>query len=429
MSVVAAPRALRYRTRRVGDLGALLAPPYDVISPAEAMELRARHGHNVVRLILPEGEGDERYRLAAATLRSWIDSGVLVEEDRPAVYAHRHAFRAGDVQYRRTGLWALLRLSPFEANVVLPHERTMGGPKADRLALMRACGAQLSPIFVICSDPDGGLGEAIQSLADGEPDERAEFPAGQAHEIWRIEEEALLDELGRRFRGRTYLIADGHHRYETALNYRRELISRGAAETGSGSHEFVLAHIVPENDPGLLLLATHRVITGGRLDWRGALVSLSGRFEIGKLEEAELGEAIAALDGESERSTFILITRDDPGAWRLRLATDGGRGRGRGPDIAAVAFHELLLVEGLGLSMDEQLRRTEYLRDAMEAVDRVRSGGAEAAAILAAPRVSEVREAAAVGRRLPAKTTYFWPKVPVGVAIHRIDPEAEVRVL
>jgi uncharacterized protein (DUF1015 family) len=425
--MIAAPRALRYRTRGAGELGAILAPPYDVISSTEARELRAGHEHNVVRLILPEGEGDERYARAAATLRSWIDSGVLEVEDRPAVYVHRHNFRLGGVAYRRTGVWTLLRLSPFEARIVLPHEMTMGGPKADRLALMRACRAQLSPIFVICSDPDRGVSEALRSLTAGEPDERAEFPAQQTHEIWRIDESPQLDELGRRFEDRTFLIADGHHRYETALNYCHELISRGAPETGRAGHEFVLAHIVPENDPGLLLLATHRVILGGRLDWSGAIARLRGRFVIARIEEAQLADEIAALDGESQRSTFILITRDEPNAWRLRLAMR--RGWGREPDIAAMALHELLLAEGMGLSLDEQLGRTEYLRDPQEAMDRVRSGKAEAAAILAAPRVSEVRKAAAVGRRLPAKTTYFWPKVPVGIAIHAIDPEMEVRLL
>jgi uncharacterized protein (DUF1015 family) len=426
MSAVAATLPLRYQTREVGELGALMAPPYDVIAPAEASELRARHEHNVVRLILPQGEGDERYRRAASTLQSWIDSGVLVKEDRPVVYAHRHAFKAAGVEHQRTGLWALLRLSPFAARVVLPHEMTMGGPRADRLALMRACRAQLSPIFVISSDPDGGLSETFQSLTARAADEHAEFPAGQRHEIWRIEEGAALDELGRRFEDRTFLIADGHHRYETALNYRRELVSHGAPETGDAGHEFVLAHIVPENDPGLLLQATHRVIMGGRLDWPGAIARLRGRFAIERLEETELADEIGGLDRESQRSTFILITRDEPKAWRLRLALDEG---GPEPDIAAVALHELLLAEGIGLSLDEQLPRTEYLRDSQEAMARVRSGEAEAAAILAAPRVSEVRKAAEAGRRLPAKTTFFWPKVPVGIAIHPVDPGVRVRLL
>lgn len=423
MSALGTLRALRYQVDRIGDLGAVLAPPYDVIAPTDAARLRARHENNIVRLTVPRGEGDERYERASSTLNSWIGSGVLARDERPAIYAHRHTFTDGEAEHRRLGLWALLRLSPFEARVVLPHERTMGAPKADRLALMRACRAQLSPIFLICSDPDGGLAAAIADLATGEPDESGEFPAGDAHGVWRVDDPEALDRLGRLFGERAFLIADGHHRYETALMYRDALIAAGAPETGRGAHEFVLAYIVAESDPGLLLLATHRVITGEEMDWAAAILSSSGRFEIDKLEDSQLAAAIGALETGEDSGAFILVTKRDPGAWRLRQAAGEER------MIASVAFHEVLLEQGLGLSADEQVGRTAYLRDPREAIERVRSGAAEAAALLAAPSVAQVREAALLGRRLPPKTTYFWPKVPTGIAIHPIDPEDEVRLL
>jgi uncharacterized protein (DUF1015 family) len=412
-SVRVAPfRALRYQTDRVGDPGAVWAPPYDVISAERAAELRERSAYNFVRITNPAGDPPGRYEDAARTLKTWIADGVLAQDEQPAFYVHKHAYEYGGDRLTRSGIWALLKLADFDEGVVLPHERTMKGPKADRLALMRACGAQLSPVFCICSDPQDRVGSLLGDLASERPALRTEFPAGESHEIWRVEGREALEQLSASLNEQTFLIADGHHRYETALANRDELIAGGASRDGRGAHEHVLVHVVPESDPGLLLLPTHRVIAGGELDWDGAAQGASGSFEIVRLDDEGIEAALQALEEEAGRPTFVVVTRESGGLLMRLRQPDALSG------VSSVAFHDVFLSESVGLAPEEQLSRVSYVKDPAEALRAVESGSAEAAALLAAPKVAQVREAVALGERLPTKSTFFWPKVPSGVAVH-----------
>jgi len=422
MAVTASFRALRYGADRIGQLGAVWAPPYDVITRDGAEALRARHAHNIVRVTNPEGDEDDRYWRAARTLQSWVADGSLGREDEPSIYLHRHSYELGDDRYARTGVWVLLKLEPFDAGIVLPHERTMSGPKADRLALMRACQAQLSPVFFICSDPHGEVGKLLGRVASEEPSDVAEFPQGHDHQVWQVARCETVEELTGLLNEQVYLIADGHHRYETALAYREELLASGAPETGRGAHEFIMAYVVPEGDPGLALLAAHRIVSGDPLEWTDAVLKASGRFDVKRLGEAELESVERALEGEAGNPAFVIVARDVEGGWLLRL-----RDANSSSKISSVAFHEVFMQEAAGLSREGQVGLMGYVKNAGEAMERVRSGSAQAAALLAAPLVEQVREAASAGVRLPAKTTYFWPKVPTGVAVHLIDPREEVR--
>ena len=417
---VAAFRPLRYRTERVGELGAVWAPPYDVITTSDAAALRARHSHNIVRLTNPEGDEATRYREAARTLQAWVADGVLARDDEPTAILHRHHFALAGQAYERSGLWSLLRASPFDAGIVLPHERTMSRPKADRLALMQACQAQFSPIFVIASDPSGAFRQRLSELAKQAADARTEFPAGEQHEIWHLAGSGF-EGLAAALEGQTFLIADGHHRYETFLTFRDELVRDGASATGKLTHEFSLAYIVSERDPGLLVLPTHRLIGGESRDWVGAVLRATERFDVVRLEDPDVETVADILIEEAGRPTFVIVAHDMSGGWLLRL-----RKPNRLQTVAAVAFHDVFLPEVLKLEPDEQHLRMTYIKDASEAVTSVRSGAKQAAALLAPPLVAQVREVALAGQRLPAKTTYFWPKVPTGIALHVINPEEAV---
>ena len=424
MATVTPFHALRFNTERVGDLGAVWAPPYDVITSDLAAELRDRHPNNIVRITNPEGDAAERYTAASGALSAWIAQGVLVEDDRPSLYVHRHQYRLAGAVHQRTGVWALLKLEPFENGVVLPHERTMSGPKADRLALMRACRAQLSSIFFISTDPAGRIRAALEECGVG-ASQAAEFPAGERHEIFRVRGEAASD-LAALFSDQVALIADGHHRYETALAYRDELIAGGAKPTGAGRHHFLMAYLVPEGDPGLQLLPTHRIVTGERIDWSEAVERVGDRFEVQRLSAGEVGGATDLLEGERGRPTFLLLRGDEPGGWLLRLRAATGDVPEALASIAAVAFHEVFLPRAVGLEGERQADRVSYTRDPEEALSSVRSGAVAGVAMLAPPSVAQVRAAAEAGERTPPKTTFFWPKVPTGVAIHLIDPNEAV---
>ena len=425
MMTLAPLRAVRYDVQRVGALGDVWAPPYDVISPEAAAELRSKHANNIVRLTQPEGSGGSgsgRYADAARTLDSWIADGILVRDDVPSLYVHRHHFELNGEPRARVGVWGLLRLVPFEAGIVLAHERTMKGPKADRLALMKACRAHLSPIFFICSDPDGSISRILGGEMAGAATERAEFPAGQAHEVWRVSEPAALDRIARSMSEQVYLIADGHHRYETALAYREALLSEGAPAAGQGGHHYILAYVVPEGDQGLSLEPTHRVMSGdGQTDWRGAIAAMEDDFRVQKLGEGAVGDATALLKDQTGRASFVFVVRGEEGGWLLEPKESV-------TDIPAVALHEMFLAKLPGWSdaQSEGGGRVSYKRDPAEALEDVRSGAAQAAALLAPSTVGQIREAARAGQRLPTKTTYFRPKVPTGIAIHRIDPGEEI---
>lgn len=415
-------RGLRYRSDRVGGLDAVLAPPYDVIGPEQAEQLRGRSRYNIVHITNPVGDGSERYDQAARRLRSWGEEGALVRDERPAFYIHRHHFGSAGESFARTGVWAALRIAAYDEGIVLPHERTMKGPKADRLALMRTCQAHLSPVFFICSDADARIARLLGQAAMEGPTERAEFPARQTHEVWCVEERRLLEELAGVLSEQVFLIADGHHRYETALAYRDELAAAGATGPGGDTHEYLLAYVVPESDPGLLLLPTHRTIGGEPLDWEDAVQAAAPDFEVNRLSDID-GESVRqTLEAEAGQPTFVLATQNDSGGWLLRYRKPSAVGH-----ISSVALHDLFLAARLGLSAEEQLNRVSYVKEADEALQAVRSGVAQAAALLAAPRVSQVREAAAAGERLPAKTTYFWPKVPSGVVVHVVDTNSQSR--
>ncbi len=410
-------KALRFAD--VDALGQVWSPPYDVVSPDYAAELRDRHPRNIVRVILPSGAGEERYTEAARTLTDWIAEGTLVRDQRPHFYVHRHQFELDGEKRARMGVWALLRLLPLDSGVVLPHERTMKGPKADRLKLMGACRAHLSGIFFICSDPKGAIGRTIHEQTAGEAIERAEFPAGEHHRVWRVDDSRAIKRISSLMSEQVLLIADGHHRYETALAYRDELISHGAPQEGRGEHQFILAYIVPEADPGLSLEPTHRLIANGQTDWRKAVDELDGRFRIRRLSEAEVSEPTELLEAQRGRPSFVFLVKEEEGGWLLEPDAEL-------TEIPAVALHELFLDSLPGWSGEQLEGRVRFSRDPVEALREVRSGSAEAAALLAPSAVGQIRDAALGGRRLPPKTTYFRPKVPTGVAIHLIDPRGEV---
>ena len=416
---VAAFRALRYDTSAVGSLSDVLAPPYDVITTEAAEELRKRSEGNIVRVTLPEGGGDEKYARAANVLEGWIREGTMVREADPSMYVHRHHFDLDGAERARTGIWLLLRLVPFEAGIVLPHERTMKGPKADRLALMQACHAHLSPIFFICSDPEGTISRKLAELSAGEPRERAEFPAGERQEIWRLSDSDDLHELSVALSEQIFLIADGHHRYETALAYREKLIEAGAPETGDGGHQYVLAYAVPEGDEGLSLEPTHRVIAkNGQVDWRSVISGSEGQFKVRRLSEADVLEPEPLLRSQMGKASFLFVVGGEEGGWLLEPS-------GADTDIPAVALHEIFLQSVPGWAEVPLEGRVGFRRDASKAVDEVRSGAVQAAALLAPSAVAQIREAARSGQRLPPKTTYFQPKVPTGIAIHRVDPRED----
>lgn len=407
--------ALRY-TPAAGSASELLAPPYDVIDATLAAELRERSAYNAVRLVLPEGEGDARYEAAAARLAEWRRSGILAEDEAPTVYAYRQRYEQEGRTVERLALFGALGLEPLGEGI-LPHERTHAGPKADRLALTLATRTQLSPVFLLARDPEASLLEALRLVSAGTPALRASTPDGIEHTLWPIDEEGAAAVLCALAGRHPLLIADGHHRYETALEVARRL---GGERAGR-----VLACVVSAEDPGLVIRPTHRTLT--------RLADPPPARLAERLDEWFTVEPLDGLDSAAAES----VAAADPGAMVLLVPGDGADGsrafrlrprfvdaRDAGPHeageraagrIAAVQFDRHVVRDLLGTDADTAAHegRLEYHREAVEA--RRRAGPRGAAFILPPVALAAVWEATAAGLRLPPKSTYFEPKIPSGL--------------
>ena len=353
MAVVQPFRALRYDVRRAGPLERLVAPPYDVISDDERSEYLARSPYNIVHLTLPDGEDD-----AARALADWRTTGVLRDDDEPAFWALQQDYVGPDgVARTRTGLAVGLHVEPYESRVVLPHERTHRGPKEGRLRLLRALRTQLEPIFLLYR------GERPFDVPATEPEMDV-----RGTRAWRVPP----DRIARDFADRQLLIADGHHRYETALAFH--------AEDGSPATAFMLAVLVSTDDPGLTIFPTHRLFAAEQL------LSANG---VGADAERALRELEAA---PRQRAAAVQVTRS--GASLVS-------GEERELDVQLV---DRLGHEGIA-----------YTPDWREAVRRVRSGEAAVAYLVRPPRIEDVFAAAERGEVMPQKTTFFYPKLVSGL--------------
>lgn len=363
MAVVRPFRALRYAPS-AGALEALVAPPYDVIDDAQREELLARSPHNVVHLTLPDSEEE-----AARTLADWRARGVLVEDDAPAVWLVEQDYVGPDgVARTRTGLAASLTVEPYETRAVLPHERTHAGPKEGRLRLLRATHTQLEPIFLLHDGP----------APYARPSRAPDLEVGGAR-LWRLD--VAGDEPLPAFEGRELLIADGHHRYETAVAFR--------AEQGTPESAQQLVVLVSTEDPGLTIFPTHRVVARKPpLDGLHVEDVASG-----------LDSALARLEAlPYDHPAFVLYE-----AGRASLVTAPGSTR-----------LDVELLDDLGLG-----ERT-YTPDAHEAARRVNDGEGEAAFLLRATRIEDVFAVARRGEVMPQKSTYFFPKLVSGLLLHPV---------
>ena len=370
-------QGIRYYLARAGDLSRLVAPPYDVISEADVERYRSLSPHNVVRLTRPGTD----YVGAARTFERWLDDRIL-EPDAPSMYVHEVTF---DGRVRRD-LIATLRLQPYSDHVVLPHERTHRGPKEDRLALLRATNVALEPLWFLYEGAGTGVPETVAATVTRAPAVSFTGPDRTFHRLWVISDRAVHATVHEALEDRQVLIADGHHRYETALAH--------ADEIGAGPNDaarFTLALLTDIADPGLLVLPTHRVMKAG--------VAVTG----GEPKES-LEATLASIRGRVAAGAY----RDH----RFQVLPLEG-------EVPVVELHDQVVDNLLGRrSLEENL---VYTRDAAEAVRWVDDGLGVAAFFLEAPDLQQVLRLAREGKTMPQKATYFHPKPPSGMVFDRLE--------
>jgi uncharacterized protein (DUF1015 family) len=405
-------RALHYDLGRVGALAAVATPPYDVIDPDQRAELAARSPYNAVHVDLPEGEPDP-YARAAELLTAWRADGAIVADPEPALWALVQDYTAPDGRrLTRHGFFARVRIEDYGPGRIRPHERTHPGPKEDRLRLTRATRANLSPIFSLYADPAGAAWGALEPATRDEPWGELTDEDGTAHRLWRVADPGAAQTVHAALADAELLIADGHHRYETARVYADEV-------GGDGAHRYVLMCLVALEDEGLTVFPTHRLIRDTTAATQERLAAVLRRdFAISEVDRTEL--APSAGDGPLElgyldahfRRSFRLTLRDQA------VADAALAGRPEPLRRLDTAVLEALVLEGaLGLSEDDiaHLRGLGYSRTDAEAVALVLDGPYDAAFLLRPTPVDQVREIAAAGVIMPPKSTYFFPKVPTGL--------------
>ena len=366
-------RALTFDTGVAGALAQLVAPPYDVIAPEERLAYRALSPHNIVNLTLPENESESGPLLAA-----WREQGVMRRDPEPALWWLEQSYVGPDGRARtREGFLALVKLEPYEKQVVLPHERTHAGPKESRLRLLNATRTQLEPIFLLYDDPER-CEQALRERAAGrEPDLDTE-ELGVRSRLWRVDDQSALARMQGALAEKQLMIADGHHRYETALAFHQQ--------DGTDATAFTFAALVNTCGEGLAIFPTHRVfVTAPAL---GTLAEGEPRGDV--------QAAISELEGMSYETAAVLVY--DAGGARLV--------------VSAEPILDVELVDRLG---HEGISYTPDWKEAVEAVD---SGAAELAVLMRPPRIEQVFAVAREGRLMPQKSTYFYPKLLSGLVLY-----------
>ena len=410
------------------------APPYDVISPAMQDELYQKHPCNVVRLILNRSEpGDEsdqdRYTRAADFLRNWLSDGILMQERDECIYAYDQEFDWEGQHYVRRGFMARVRLEEFGTGQIFPHEETMSGPKADRLALIQACRTGLSPIFGLYPDEAEQADGLLRGLTAGLTALETTDELGVLHRMWPASGREGINQLRDLLREKPVFIADGHHRYETALNYRNWLRETGelSPDDTTSPANFVLMHFVAMSDPGLAILPTHRLVSGlPELPAADISEILSPCFTI---EEIGVGAEAAQqtwefIEADGGQAVFGLCSPTD-GIWLLARLKDGSAMDEIAADhseawreLGVSVLHSLVLGHLIGGLYPEDEPQFKYVHRLSEVTEAVDGHTCELACLVPPARIENVQQIASGFEKMPPKSTYFYPKLLSGLVLN-----------
>ncbi|HEV8342269.1 MAG TPA: DUF1015 domain-containing protein [Candidatus Binatia bacterium] len=438
MSRIAPFRGLLYNPKKIRDLSKVIAPPYDVIAAEEQEKLHRKSPHNIVRLILSREPNP--YESVGTLFKNWQEEGILVRDETPALYflTHRFALKEGK-EKERLGFIALARIEDFSSGAIRPHEKTLQGPRDDRLRVMLACHANLSPIFALYSQPKLTVNRILAESVHGVAPllETSEDKDGSCR-LWRIVDPEVIRLAKQEMESQPLLIADGHHRYEAALNYRNLLREEKAGWNGRECFNYVMMCFVNMHDDGLIILPTHRLIRRFHpIPFQELEQKLQRYFYIEPYPKTPEGQRwfLQALKGGGKKRVLIgasfkrdpryLILRLKNKRFMERLAKDLSEPL---RELDVTALHLLLLEHILALSPEDQIKEeiVSYSQDEEKVLKAVDKEDYQAAFILNPPEPREILAVALSGEKMPQKSTYFYPKLLSGLVINKIDPEEEV---
>jgi uncharacterized protein (DUF1015 family) len=425
-------KGIRYSEQYKEDMAKLTAPPYDVISEQQQKALYDIHPYNVIRLEygLTQGddEADNRYTRAAAYLEQWLRDGVLVQDKSPAIYVYQQSFAIDDGRrLTRTGFISLVKLEEFSKGVVLPHEYTLSKPKTDRLNLMRACKANFSQIFSLYEDSDAKVSRILEDIIRQPADMDFVDGEGISNKLWSICDQDAIKAIQHAMSDKQLFIADGHHRYETALNFRDEMRMITGKSDGEQPFDYVMMMMVAMEDPGLVILPTHRIIKNIKdLDKDTLLNDISSEFDVQALNVCSCEVSTVIEQHETDEMPFF-VYYDGRRFYALQLKSWADVDKAL-PDkpraykqLDVSVLHSLIIDRLLKIDEYSAAQQTyiTYTRDISEAVEAVKDGDAQLAFILRPTKIEQVKAVALAGEKMPQKSTYFYPKLLTGLVIYK----------
>ncbi len=432
-------RGMRYNTEMFKNLNDVTAPPYDIIPAEKQQELYNGNKNNIIRVDFgvdfdTDTDTENRYTRSGEFLKEWIEQEVLIREDKPAFYIYEQIFSLNDGKpaHSLKGIISLVELREFADNVVLPHEFTISKAKTDRLNLMRTTAANISPIYSLYLDDEETISRVIEANSEGTPDITFETDEEVKQNIWIIKDEAVLEKITKLFENKQLFIADGHHRYETALNYRRERHEAEGTPIGSADYDYIMMMLVSISNSGLFVFPTHRLIRDIPQFDDATLVSLlTEDFSVAKIHFTEgnyadiiterlsktIDEKLIALYTGENFYYLLKLKSFEPIDNEITDMSDAYK------HLDVTVLHKLILEKYLGID-EENMRNQKnlfYMREAADAVDAVNNKKAQCAFLINPTKVSEIREVALENEKMPQKSTYFWPKLVTGIVINKFE--------
>jgi uncharacterized protein (DUF1015 family) len=434
-------RGAFYNQKKIRDLSKVIAPPYDIISPEEQEKLYRRSPYNFVRLDL--SQEPDSYNAVAQLFADWQAQAIFARDETPAIYFSSQRFSLkGGQEKERQGFFALTELQEFSSGAIRPHEKTLDAPKEDRLRLMLACDAQLSPIFALYAQPKQTINRALAEQVEGSaPFVEVTPESGGDCRLWRITDTALIRRVQQEMKDQSLLIADGHHRYEATLNYRDKMRARRGQWSGREAFNYIMTYCANINDENVVILPTHRLVRGYApqpfLQLEETLQKFFHSDQFPKTPEGR-AEFLRALKTGGKKQRLIGASfKRDPRYLILRMKNKRIM-QGMAQNLSAplreldvTTLHLLILEHILGLTPEQQTsgETIRYSQDEDVVLQSLEKEDYQAAFILNPPKAEEILTISSGGETMPQKSTYFYPKLVSGLIVNKIDPEEEIQDL
>ena len=431
MAVIKPFRGIKYNSKKIGDLEKVVSPPYDVISEQEKQDYLDSSPYNITRLILPEPDGEsDKYSTAGNLLNQWLDSDIIKRDESPSIYIYRQIFNINGEDITRTGFICLLELEDFKQGTVLPHEKTLSAPKEDRLKLMSACKANLSQIFGLYQENGNAISQILKKYTSDSPIIDITDTKGEKHKLWAVADKSDIHTITSAMHDKKVFIADGHHRYETALNYKKQMAKKNKNHTGDEPYNFIMMYLCAMDDSGLVVLPTHRLIKDlPGFDKSTFKQNLSAYFDVLSTNKKELFEY---MDKNIDKHVFgLYLGRGNTSKGEFYALTLKSKGlkplvQENIPDawkeLDVAILHKIIIENILGIT-DESVKHQKninYVSDREEAISCLDNENYQIVLFLNPTKLSQIKNISLKGEVMPQKSTYFYPKLLTGLVINKL---------